>query len=155
MDFKVIEEFKPNEEIIELIKMAGFNYRTKKGKITALENSNIIFIHPTIYLIYYPIDLTILEYKLNEISNKPIFIKEKNQKYSYKELKDIIKAWVEIFSCSPEKFILYGDYNLEDNAYQENSFIKKNILSQLKELIKKIDEANLKNELLVCTIENY
>jgi len=90
MDFKVIEEFKPNEEIIELIKMAGFNYRTKKGKITALENSNIIFIHPTIYLIYYPIDLTILEYKLNEISNKPIFIKEKNQKYSYKELKDIL-----------------------------------------------------------------
>ena len=44
MDFKVIEEFKPNEEIIELIKMAGFNYRTKKSKITALENSNIIFI---------------------------------------------------------------------------------------------------------------
>lgn len=71
------------------------------------------------------------------------------------ELRSIIKTWIEIFSYSPEKFILYGEYNLEDNAYQENSFIKKNILSQLKELIEKIDEANLKNELLVCTIENY
>ena len=71
------------------------------------------------------------------------------------ELRGIIKAWIEIFSYSPENFILYGDYNLEDNAYQENSFIKKNILNQLKELIEKIDEANLKNELLVCTIENY
>ncbi|MDU1912494.1 hypothetical protein [Fusobacterium sp.] len=71
------------------------------------------------------------------------------------ELRSIIKTWIEIFSYSPENFILYGDYNLEDNAYQENSFIKKNILSQLKELIKKIDEAILKNELLVFTRENY
>lgn len=98
----------------------------------------------------------------NSYYNKKMTVKGINlkrntyfDKNGMEELRGIIKAWVEIFSCSPENFIFYGDYNLEDDAYQENSFIKENILSQLKKLIEKIDEANLKDELLVCTIEDY
>ena len=37
----------------------------------------------TEYLITYPTTLTILEYKVNEISNKPFFIKEHNQIIMY------------------------------------------------------------------------
>ena len=98
----------------------------------------------------------------NSYYNKKMTVKGINlkgntyfDKNGMEELRGIIKAWVEIFSCSPENFIFYGDYNLEDDAYQENSFIKENILSQLKKLIEKIDETNLKDELQVCTIEDY
>ena len=34
--------------------------------------------------------LTILEYKVNEISNKPFYIKEHNEKYNLKEIKQIL-----------------------------------------------------------------
>ena len=34
--------------------------------------------------------LTILEYKVNEIANKPFYIKEHNQKYNFKEIKQIL-----------------------------------------------------------------
>lgn len=69
------------------------------------------------------------------------------------KLKKIIEAWLKIFSCSPESFILTGNYNLADNIYQESSFSKERVLSQLKELINKTDEAILKDTLLVCIRE--
>lgn len=88
LEFKIIEELKPNPKLLELIK--DFTYKTKKGKIKVLLNTNLQFIEPTEYLITYPFIITILEYKVNEISNKQFYIKEHNEKYNLKEIKQIL-----------------------------------------------------------------
>ena len=88
LKFKMIQELKPNEELLEIIK--NYNYTIKNGKIKHLMATNLQFIEPTEYLITYPITLTILEYKVNEISSKPFYIKEYQQKYNLKELKQIL-----------------------------------------------------------------
>ena len=84
----MIQELKPNEELLEIIK--NYNYTIKNGKIKHLMATNLQFIEPTEYLITYPITLTILEYRVNEISSKPFYIKEYQQKYNLKELKQIL-----------------------------------------------------------------
>ncbi|MCF0124716.1 MAG: hypothetical protein HUJ68_02990 [Clostridia bacterium] len=89
LEFKIIEELKPNTELLELVK--NTKHKTKKGKVKILLNTNLQFVEPTKYMITSPITLTILEYKVNEISNKPFYIKKHNQKYSLKEIKDILK----------------------------------------------------------------
>ena len=89
LEFKTIEELKPNTKLLELIK--NFTYKTKNGKVKVLLNTNLQIIEPTEYLITYPITLTILEYKVNEISNKPFYIKEHKQKYNIKEVEKIIQ----------------------------------------------------------------
>lgn len=73
LELKTIEELKPNTKLLELIK--DFTYKTKKGKVKVLLNTNLQIIEPTEYLITYPITLTIFEYKVNEISNKPFYYK--------------------------------------------------------------------------------
>ena len=88
IEFNTIEELKPHPEIIELIKHS--NYKTKKGKVKHLLKTNLQFIEPTQYIIKSPINLTILEYKVNEISNKHFYIKEHNEKYNLKEIKQIL-----------------------------------------------------------------
>lgn len=88
LEFKTIQELKPNTEILEIIK--DYNHKTKNGKVKHLTHTNIQFIEPTEYLITHPTTLTILEYKVNEISNKPFYIKEYNQKYNLKEIKKIL-----------------------------------------------------------------
>lgn len=88
LEFKTIEILKPNKEIIELLK--NYNYKTKNGKIKHLTKTNLQFIDPTEYIITKPIMLTILEYKVNEIRNKSSYIKEHNQKYNLKEIKQIL-----------------------------------------------------------------
>lgn len=85
LEFKIIQELEPNEELLENIK--NYNYTTKNGKIKHLIATNLQFIEPTEYLIKYPITLTILEYKVNEVSNKNFYIKEYNKKYNLKEIK--------------------------------------------------------------------
>ena len=89
LKFKTIEELKPNPKLLELIK--AYNYKIKKGKIKVLLNTNLQFIEPTQYLITYPITLTIFEYKVNEISNKPFYINEYKQKYNLKQLEKKFK----------------------------------------------------------------
>ena len=89
LEFKTTQELKPNSNLLELIK--DFTYKTKKGKVKVLLNTNLQFIEPTEYLITYPITLTILEYKVNEISNKPFYIKEYKQRYNLKEVERIIQ----------------------------------------------------------------
>ena len=91
LEFKIIEEFKPNQKIIELIK--NYTCKTKKGKIKVLLHTNLQVIEPTEYLITHPIILTILEYKVNEISNKTFYIKEHKTKYNLKEIENIIKKY--------------------------------------------------------------
>ena len=94
LKFKTIEEQKTNSKLIELIK--DFTYKTKKGKVKVLLNTNLQFIEPTEYLITYPITLTILEYKVNEISNKLFYIKEYKQKYNLKELANINEKYLKL-----------------------------------------------------------
>ena len=88
LDFKVIQKLKPNTEILEIIK--NYTYIIKNGKVKHLLKTNLQFIEPTKYIITYPTTLTILEYKVNEISNKPFYIKEHNEKYNLKEIKQIL-----------------------------------------------------------------
>ncbi len=64
IDFKIIEEIKPNEEILDAIK--DYKYKIIKGKVKTLLHTNLQFIEPTQYIISYPTTLTILEYKVNE-----------------------------------------------------------------------------------------
>lgn len=57
LEFKTIEELKLNPKLLELIK--NYTYKTKKGKVKVLLNTNLQFIEPTEYLISSPIKLTI------------------------------------------------------------------------------------------------
>lgn len=83
-------KLKPNPKIIEFIK--NYTYKTEKVKIKVLLHTNLQIIEPTEYLITHLINLTILEYKVNEISNKSFYIKEYKAKYNLKEMENIIKS---------------------------------------------------------------
>ena len=73
LEFKVIENLKPNKDLMDILK--DFKYKVKLGKIKTIIHTNLKVITPTEYQITYPATLTILEYKVNEISNKPFYIK--------------------------------------------------------------------------------
>ena len=89
LEFKITQELKPNPKLLELIK--DFTYKTKKGKVKVLLNTNLQFIEPTEYLILSPTVLTIYEYKVNEISNKQFYVKEHNEKYTLHEICKVLK----------------------------------------------------------------
>ncbi len=91
LEFKIIEEFKPNPKLLEFVK--NYTYKTKRGKVKVLLKTNLQFIEPTEYLITSPFTLTILEYKVNEISNKPFYIKEFNEKYNLKEIETFLRSF--------------------------------------------------------------
>ena len=91
LEFKVIENLKLNKDLTDLLK--SFKYKVKLGKIKTIIHTNLQVIIPTEYQITYPTTLTILEYKVNEISNKPFYIKEHNQKYNIKEIAKILKKF--------------------------------------------------------------
>ena len=90
-EFKVIENLKPNKGLTDILK--NFKYKVKLGQIKTILYTNIQVIIPTEYQITYPTTLTILEYKVNEISNKPFYIKEHNQKYNIKEITQFLKKF--------------------------------------------------------------
>ena len=89
LEFKVIEKLKPNKDLTETLK--EFKHKVKLGQIKTILHTNTQVIIPTEYQITYPTTLTILEYKVNEISNKPFYIKKHNQKYNFKEIAQILK----------------------------------------------------------------
>ena len=91
LEFKITQELKPNPKLLELIK--EFTYKTKKGKVKVLLNTNLQFIEPTEYIITSPIAITILEYKVNEISNKPFYIKERKERYNLKEIETFLRKF--------------------------------------------------------------
>ena len=78
LEFKIIQELKPNEELLEIIK--NYNYTIKNGKIKHLIATNLQFIEPTEYLITYPITLTIKKCKI-QVSVFFIF----HKKYSFRK----------------------------------------------------------------------
>ena len=89
LEFKTKEELKPNPKIVILLKNCKF--KTKNGKVKVILKTNLQLIEPTEYIITYPITLTILEYKINEISNKPFYIKELKEKYNLKEIETFLR----------------------------------------------------------------
>ena len=91
LEFKAIENLKPNKDLTNLLK--DFKYKVKLGQIKTIIHTSLQVIIPTEYQITYPTILTILEYKVNEISNKPFYIKEHNQKYNIKEIAKILKKF--------------------------------------------------------------
>lgn len=91
LEFKVIENLKPNKDLTDILK--NFKYKVKLGQIKTILHTNLQVVIPTEYQITYPTTLTILEYKVNEISNKPFYIKEHNQKHNIKEIAKILKKF--------------------------------------------------------------
>ena len=90
-EFKVIENLKPNKDLTGILKES--KYKIKLGQIKTILHTNLQVIIPTEYKITYPTALTILEYKVNEISNKSFYIKEHNQKYNFKEIAQFLKKF--------------------------------------------------------------
>ncbi len=90
-EFKVIEKLKPNKDLTDILK--GFKYKVKLGQIKIIIHINLQVIIPTEYKITYPTTITILEYKVNEISNKSFYIKEHNQKYNIKKITQFLKKF--------------------------------------------------------------
>lgn len=91
LEFKVIENLKPNKYLTNILKK--FKYTVKLGQIKTILHTNLQVVIPTEYKITYPTALTILEYKVNEISNKSFYIKEHNQKYNFKEITQFLKKF--------------------------------------------------------------
>lgn len=91
LEFEVIENLKPNKDLMGILK--NFKYKVKLGQIKTIIHTNLKVITPTEYQITYPATLTILEYKVNEISNKPFYIKQNNQKYNIKEITQLLKRF--------------------------------------------------------------
>lgn len=91
LEFKVIEKLKTNKDLTDILK--DFKYKVKLGQIKTIIHTNLQVITPTEYQITYPTTLAILEYKVNEISNKPFYIKEYNQKYNIKEIAHFLKKF--------------------------------------------------------------
>ena len=89
LEFKVIANLKPNKDLMGILK--DFKYKVKLGQIKTIIHTNLKVITPTEYQITYPATLTILEYKVNEISNKTFYIKQNNQKYNLKEIAYFLK----------------------------------------------------------------
>ena len=89
LEFKVIENLKPNKDLTGILK--DFKYTVKLGQIKTILHTNLQVIIPTEYKITYPTTLTMLEYKVNEISNKPFYIKERKEKYNLKEIETFLR----------------------------------------------------------------
>lgn len=90
-EFKVIENLKPNKDLTGILK--NFKYKVNLGQTKTILHINLQVIIPTEYKITYTTVLTILEYKVNEISNKSFYIKEHNQKYNIKEITQFLKKF--------------------------------------------------------------
>ena len=68
LEFKVIENLKPNKGLTDILK--NFEYTVKLGQIKTILHTNLQVIIPTEYQITYPTTLTILEYKVNWITRQ-------------------------------------------------------------------------------------
>ena len=90
LEFKVIEKLLPNNELLNAINT--FDKKIIHGEIKVILNTNLKVIKPTTYIIKSPINLTILEYQVNEINNKNFYIQEYQMKYNLKEVLELLKS---------------------------------------------------------------
>jgi hypothetical protein len=88
LDLTLEERINPTKEILDLLEKT--DYRVINGAIKTLEGTNVKFVMPVQYIISKPKELTILEYRVTEIANKPFVIEQENQKYSLKEIKKLL-----------------------------------------------------------------
>ena len=88
-EFIIKEKLQSNKDLIKALD--NIKYKTKLGCIKIIANTNLQVVEPTEYKITSPTTLTILEYKENEINNKPFYIKNYQNKYSLAEIKSILK----------------------------------------------------------------
>ncbi len=91
LKFRVIANLKANKDLTDILK--EFKYKVKLGQTKTILHTNLQVVIPTEYQVTYPTTLTILEYKVNEISNKPFYIKQNNQKYNIKEITQFLKKF--------------------------------------------------------------
>ena len=89
LESKVIENLKPNKDLTGILKKS--KYKIKLGQIKTILHTNLQVIIPTEYKITYTTTLTMLEYKVNEIINKPFYIKERKEKYNLKEIETFLR----------------------------------------------------------------
>ena len=85
LEFKVIQELKPNTEILEIIK--NYTYITKNDKVKHLLKTNLQFIEQTEYIIRSSTTFTILEDKvlvINHSTLKSIMRNIISKKLTYK-----------------------------------------------------------------------
>ena len=87
LEFKVIANLKANKDLTDILK--EFKYKVKLGQTKTILHTNLQVIIPTNTKLH----ITILEYKVNEISNKPFYIKEHTQKYNIKEITQFLKKF--------------------------------------------------------------
>ena len=89
IEFRVIENLKPNKDLTNILK--EFKYKVILGQIKTILHTNLQVIIPTEYKITYPTTLTILEYKVNEISNNPFILKNIIKSIILKKLRNFWK----------------------------------------------------------------
>ncbi len=89
LEFKVIANLKANKDLTDILK--EFKYKVKLGQTKTILLTNLQVVIPTEYQVTYLITLTLLEYKVNEISNKPFYIKEHKEKYNLKEIETFLR----------------------------------------------------------------
>lgn len=77
LDFTLEKRINPTKEILNLLEKT--NYRVINGAIKTLEGTNVKFVMPVQYIISKPKELTILEYRVTEITNKPFIIEQERQ----------------------------------------------------------------------------
>ena len=68
LEFEVIENLKPNNDLIGILK--DFKYKVILGQTKTILHTNLQVVIPTEYQITYPTTLTILEYKVNWITRQ-------------------------------------------------------------------------------------
>lgn len=88
LEFTITEKLKPNEQLLSY--MHNTAYKINRGQIRILNGMNLKFVKPTEYIITKTIKLTILEYEISEISNKPYYIIEHHKKYSFKKINNML-----------------------------------------------------------------
>ena len=145
LEFKVIENLKPNKGLTDILK--EFKYKVKLGQTKTILHTNLQVIIPTEYQITYPTTLTILEYKVNEISNEKLKLQEKRLVDLYlssnldvetiNHKNDVIKK--EIDKLNQKKVRLDPDNNSKEYTI---------------ELVKKLDCTEKNNTLFFTNIKN-
>ena len=130
LEFKVIENLKPNKDLTDILK--NFKYTVKLGQIKTILHTNLQVIIPTEYQITYPTTLTILEYKVR-IEN--VF----GEEYSKERLKQRLYLYycylLRVFPKNhPKQYLPYSIrkevYKLEQISQQVRFIHEKNIVTK-------------------------
>lgn len=88
IEFTNVKKEKANKNIKE--RLTNCTCKIKLGSTKTINGTNLKVIEPTIYTISKPFKLTIYEYDIKEVNDKPYYIKEHNKKYSLNEILSLL-----------------------------------------------------------------